>query len=130
MKYSPVNGTFCKNRKYIGRHWNNKYLRGIQCILLATHGVVGPKKTFFEKAFGRDLDEFKKILTLPELYTIYRNTHIQNGNRKKLDNIFHSLTSEQNNTLMNIILNNDFNNIEAQTDDKVILDILELYKLR
>lgn len=130
MKYSPINGTFCKNRKYIGKNWNKRYLRGIQCILLATHGVVGTKKTFFEKAFGKDLDEFKNILTLPDLYIIYRNIHIQNGNRKKLDNIFHSLTSEQNNTLMNIILNNDFNNIEAQTDIKLILDILKLYKLR
>ena len=55
MKYSPIKGKFCKNRKYVGKHWNKKYLRGIQCILLATHGVVCPKKQFFEKAFGKDV---------------------------------------------------------------------------
>lgn len=130
MKYSPIDGTFCKNIKYVGKNWNKRYLRGIQCILLATHGVVGPKKTFFDKAFGKNFDEFKNILTLPDLYIIYRNIHLQNGNRKKLDSIFHSLTSDQNNMLMSIILKNDFSNIEAQTDIKSILNILKLYKLR
>jgi hypothetical protein len=44
MKYIPVNN---KDRKYVGKHWNQKYLRAIQCILHATHGIVSPKKRFF-----------------------------------------------------------------------------------
>ncbi|MCD6522475.1 MAG: hypothetical protein J7K68_01895, partial [Candidatus Diapherotrites archaeon] len=39
-------------------------------ILLATHGVIGPKRIFFEKAFGKDFNEFKKILSkMPFRYT-------------------------------------------------------------
>lgn len=130
MKYSPINGEFCKNRKYVGKHWNKKYLRGVQCILLATHGVVGPQKQFFEKAFGKDVKEFLKILTLPEIFIIYRNTHLKNGNREKLDAAFNSLNKEQKDSLMKIILANNFNSIEIQTNDKYILDILKLYKLK
>ncbi|MBA4349262.1 MAG: cobalamin-binding domain-containing protein [Thermodesulfovibrio sp.] len=130
MKYSPIGGEFCKNRKYIGEHWNKKYLRGVQCILLATHGVVGPQKQFFGKAFGKDVKEFLKILTLPENFIIYRNSHLNNGDRNKLDATVNSLNKEQKNSLMKMILANDFNNIETQTNDKYILDILKLYKVK
>ncbi len=130
MKYSPISGKFSKNRKYIGKQWNKKYLRGIQCILLATHGVVGPKKEFFERAFGKDVEGFLKILTLPEDYIIYRYIHLNNGDRDKLDIMLNSLKKEQRNKLKKIILNNNFNNTEIQTNDKNILDILEMYKLK
>ncbi len=129
MKYCPINGEFCKNRKYIGTYWNKKYLRGVQCILLATHGVVGPKKQFFEKAFGRNVKEFIKILMLPENFIIYRNTHLDNGDRDKLDDTISSLNKGQKDNLKRLILSNNFNNIESQTNDKSILDILELYKI-
>lgn len=130
MKYSSINGEFCKNRKHVGKHWNKKYLRGVQCILLATHGVVGPKKQFFKKAFGKDVKEFMKIIMLPEDFIIYRNIHLNNGDRDKLDDTINSLNKEQNDNLMKIIFSNDFNNIETQTNDKYILDILELYKIK
>jgi len=128
MKYSPINGEFCKNRKYVGKHWNKKYLRGVQCILLATHGVVGSKKLFFKKAFGKDIKEFMKILMLPENFIIYRNIHLNNGGRIKLDDTINLLKKEQKDILMKIIFSNNFNDIETQTDNKYILDILELYK--
>ncbi len=130
MKYSPINGEFCKNRKYVGTHWNKKYLRGVQCVLFATHGVVGPKKQFFEKAFGKDVKEFIKILMLPENFIIYRNIHLDNGDRNELDDTINSLSKEQRDNLIKIIFSNNFNNIETQTNDKYILDILELYKIK
>ena len=49
-----------------------KQLRGIQCILHATHGVVGPRKRFFETAFGKDEDEFKYIIEQPEDVIFHR----------------------------------------------------------
>ena len=130
MKYSPIAGEFCKNRKYVGNHWNKKYLRGIQCILLATHGVVGPKRQFFEKAFGKDVNEFLKILTLPENFIIYRNIHSDNGDTAKLETKISSLNKKQKDSLMRIILSNDFQNIANQTSDKITLDILKSYKLK
>jgi len=69
MKYVPLNA---KDRKYIGPNWTKTQLRGIQCILHATHGVVGPKRPFFEKAFGKDAGEFKHIIEQPEEIIFHR----------------------------------------------------------
>jgi hypothetical protein len=49
MKYIPLGA---KDRSYIGTHWNRQYIRGVQCILLATHGMVSPNAVFFRAAFG------------------------------------------------------------------------------
>ena len=69
MKYVPLDA---KNRKHIGKNWTPTQLRGIQCILHATHGVVGPKRPFFEKAFGRNKNEFRYIIEQPEESIFYR----------------------------------------------------------
>ena len=127
MKYAPIKGEYCKNRKYVGEKWNKKYLRGMQCILLATHGVIGPKRVFFEKAFGNDLYEFKKILSLPEPYIIYRNEHEKNGDVKNLGKMINLLNNKQSMLLKGIILDNYFKNLDELTNDKKILDILKLY---
>jgi hypothetical protein len=130
MKYSPIAGAFSKNRKYVGEHWNKKYLRGMQCILIATRGVVGHKRQFFEKAFGKDVKEFMEILTLPENYIIYRSSHSDNGDANKLEAKVNSLNQQQKHDLMRVVLSNDFKNVANQTNDKSILDILKLYRLR
>ncbi len=69
MKYVPLDA---KDRKHIGRNWTKTQLRGIQCILHATHGVVGPRRPFFEKAFGKDVGEFKYIIEQPEELIFHR----------------------------------------------------------
>jgi len=69
MKYVPLDA---KDRKHIGPNWTKTQLRGIQCILHATRGVVGPRRPFFEVAFGRDVDEFKYIIEQPEEAIFYR----------------------------------------------------------
>lgn len=70
MRFIPLDA---KDRKYVDNpHWTTKQLRGIQCILHATHGVVGPRKPFFEKAFGRDVEEFKYIIGQSEEHIFYR----------------------------------------------------------
>lgn len=76
MKYIPLGAT---NRRFIGKNWNRQFIRGVQCILLATHGMVSPNKTFFKAAFGSSQNEFKKIISMPEEYIIYREAHKNNG---------------------------------------------------
>ena len=39
--------------------------------LHATHGVVGPRKQFFETAFEQNKDEFKYIIEQPEDLIFY-----------------------------------------------------------
>lgn len=47
-------------------NWNKRYLRGMQVILNVTKGPVMPGKEFFLQAFGRDAEEFKAILLMPD----------------------------------------------------------------
>jgi len=69
MRYIPLDA---KDRKYVSPNWTRRQLRGIQCILHATHGVVGPRRPFFEKAFGKDVGEFKHIIEQPEEAIFHR----------------------------------------------------------
>ncbi|MDH4214796.1 MAG: cobalamin-binding domain-containing protein [Candidatus Thorarchaeota archaeon] len=69
MRYIPLDA---KDRTYISTKWNSTQLRGVQCILHATRGVVGPRKPFFERAFGKTADEFKYIIEQPEETIFHR----------------------------------------------------------
>lgn len=78
MKFHPIRKTpdmeedFSHNRDYIGKYWNRKYIRAIQAVLNCTKGKIGRGKTYFEKAFGKDIDNFHKLLDMPETMIIYR----------------------------------------------------------
>jgi hypothetical protein len=76
MKYIPLNA---KDRLYVGKHWNRKILRGIQCVLVATRGMVSPRIEFFKAAFGSSFKEFIEIVYMPEEYIIHRRKHEANG---------------------------------------------------
>lgn len=69
MRYCPITDV---NRHYISPKWNWKYLRGIQCILSATHGVVSTNPDFFHLSFGSNFEEFRNIVSMPDPYIIYR----------------------------------------------------------
>lgn len=76
MKYHPIDDPqFFKNRDYIGKYWNRKFIRAIQAVLNSTKGKIGKGREFFEEAFGQDVDEFKKILWMPEVFIIYRRKY-------------------------------------------------------
>lgn len=76
MKYIPLTA---KDRSYVGKHWSRRLLRGVQCILLATRGMVSTHLSFFEAAFGRNEREFIEIASMPDRYIIYRERHKYNG---------------------------------------------------
>lgn len=76
MKYHPINDKeFFMNRDFIGKHWNRKFIRAVQAVLNSTKGKIGRGVDFFEEAFGRDVDEFIKILWMPETFIIYRRIY-------------------------------------------------------
>lgn len=78
MKFHPIRKTdemdedYSHNRDYIGLHWNRKYIRAIQAVLNSTKGKIGRGTSFFYKAFGSNLDEYHKLLEMPETMIIYR----------------------------------------------------------
>jgi hypothetical protein len=130
MRFTPIKGEDAKSRKFIGKNWNKKYLRGIQCILLTTHGVVGPKKTFFEKAFGKNIEEFKRIIMLPEDFIISRAKFNLSTEMVSLNTMINSLQEGELSELTSIIHLNDFKDIKSKTDNTHIKSILQLYSIR
>lgn len=72
MRYIPVHDV---TRKYISQAWNWRYLRGIQCVLSATHGMVSPNPQFFSAAFGETYEEFLEIIAMPDQYIMFREAH-------------------------------------------------------
>lgn len=72
MRYVPIHDV---DRHHISSHWRWRYLRGIQCVLSATHGMVSPNPEFFATAFGETYEDFIRILSMPDRYIIYRNSN-------------------------------------------------------
>jgi hypothetical protein len=102
MKFIPLGA---KDRTHVGSQWTKKFIRSIQSILLATHGLVSPNKEFFFAAFGSNHKEFDTLLWMPEKYIINRVKHSSNGAlewRKDFD----KLTALQRKELLGCIHDN------------------------
>jgi hypothetical protein len=69
MRYQP---TDMKDRSHVGERWNRYYLRSMQIILQATHGIVSGSPDFFRRAFGSSISEFEALLSRPEKYLFNR----------------------------------------------------------
>lgn len=78
MKYHPLRKDEktgideSHSRDYIGVYWNRKYIRAVQAILNSTKGKIGKGTSFFYEAFGSNIQEFNKLLLMPETMIIYR----------------------------------------------------------
>lgn len=106
MKYIPVTD---KNRSdYIGMHWNRKYLRAIQSVLNVTKGSVSPGEHFFYKAFGKNIQEFHKIMLMPETYIIQRFASEESGVTDMWWKEYSSLSEEVKRNVEKVILSNMF----------------------
>ena len=76
MRFIPMSDV---KRGYVSNKWRWRYLRGIQCVLLATRGFVSPNPDFIRAAFGGTYEEFLEILAMPDRYIIYRRKYENNG---------------------------------------------------
>ena len=128
MKYHPISGDHSHDRDYIGKYWNRKYIRAVQAILNATKGKIGRGMSFFEKAFGRNEDEFMELLMMPETFILFRFFFEHLGYTQQWRDLMNQLTSEEKEELYPIIFQNDFNRIEELTSNVKYLNILQFYK--
>lgn len=128
MKYHPIRDEHSHDRDYIGEHWNRKYIRAVQAILNATKGKIGRGVSFFEKAFGRNEDEFMELLIMPETFLLFRFFFEHLGYTDKWRKDMSNLTNEERGILYPIILKNDFNHIDDLTNNPKLLNILQYYK--
>ncbi|MBT3207911.1 MAG: hypothetical protein HN704_06285 [Bacteroidetes bacterium] len=129
MKFHPINGEKHLNRSYLGENWNRKYIRAIQTVLNATKGKIGRGKSFFYKAFGKDINEFEKILIMPETYILFRYFFEDSGYTENWWNEFESYENSEKEKIKIIIKNNEFKGFNKNGLKKQSIDFIEKHYL-
>lgn len=138
MKFHPITGEDRFNRDYLGEHWNRKYVRAVQAILNAIKGKVGKEEDFFEKAFGKNEDEFFKIMNMPETMILYRFFFEWLGDEEKYpisqkswwncwQATFAQLDEKETKELQEIIHHNKFATLQTDTCNLKFAEILTFY---
>lgn len=87
MRYQPVT---LKDRSHIGKNWNRYFLRSFQIMLQATRGIVSGNAKFFNRAYGSDQEEFKRLLSYPHGFIFHRE-YYENGPGKPVLEEYQSL---------------------------------------
>jgi hypothetical protein len=82
MRYQPTNR---KDRGFVGEKWNKYYLRSMQIILQATHGIVSGAPQFFRRAFGDSEDAFTQLLIRPHKFIFNRVWYEELGGRHEYE---------------------------------------------
>ncbi|MBK7686465.1 MAG: hypothetical protein IPJ25_11045 [Rhodocyclaceae bacterium] len=82
MRYQP---TDLPNRSFVSEKWHQYYLRSMQIILQATHGIVSGEPAFFEEASGENQERFEELLLLPQHYLFNRFWYRYYEGRAELD---------------------------------------------
>lgn len=130
MKYHPIdNPDYFRNRDYLGRCWEKKFIRTVQAVLNSTKGKIGRGVVFFEKAFGKDEEEFFKILYMPEAMIIYRLHYEKTGQTEQWWGLFQSLDEIQREEVLPIIHESKFSDYKKLTRDPTLLDLLSYYAI-
>jgi len=128
MKYIPLYGEDATRRTYTGKHWNYQYVRAIRSVLNVTRGIVAPKRSFFEKAFGKNEEEFFKILYMPVNYIVYRKIFEELGLTQKWEKAFYEeLSEEEREEAKAIIEVGDFKDLKDKTQNVKVHDLLVHY---
>ena len=77
MRYIPLEDL---KRGFVGTHWNPKYLRALQRMLIPTQGKGVSSRSFFEADFGKTPKEFVRALAMPENHLGWRGDFIPRRN--------------------------------------------------
>ncbi len=94
MRYQP---TDMKDRSHIGKNWSRYFLRSMQIILQATHGIVSGSPDYFFRAFGRSAEEYEALLLRPHHFLFNREWYETFDGRAELDEFhtkYNSLNSD------------------------------------
>lgn len=92
MKYVPL---MSKDRKFIGKYWTKREIRAIQLILNVHKGIVSHRIDMFEHAFGRNEDEYDRILLMPQNYIFNRVRYEENGSIEAYYKALMKLSNDQ-----------------------------------
>ena len=90
MRFQP---TDMKDRSYVGEKWNRFFLRSMQIILQATHGIVSGAPQFFKRAFGDSEDQFEALLLRPHHFIFNRVWYEEYGGKAEFGDYLTALAS-------------------------------------
>lgn len=117
MRYQPVTR---QDRGHVGPNWNPYYLRSMQVILQATHGIVSGAPEFFRKAFGDTFEEFEDILLRPHHYIFNRYWYEQFDGRAEFDSFqsaMAALSADERSELLQYLSSRDRNDYERDLSE-------------
>lgn len=130
MRYQP---TDMKDRSHIGAHWNKYYLRSMQIILQATHGIVSGSPDFFKTAFGDSSEDFENLLLLPHHYLFNREWFRDfDGKAEQEDfkNQFNKLNDEERKELAQLLSTSNpslYSGLIGKSDNQKVNKIISFY---
>lgn len=113
MRYQPVNR---QDRGHVGANWNSYYLRSMQVILQATHGIVSGAPEFFRKAFGDTYEEYENILLRPHHFIFNRYWYEQFDGRAEFEAfqaVMGKLSGDERTELLGYLCSRDKNDYEV-----------------
>lgn len=132
MRYQP---TDMKTRSHIGERWNRYYLRSMQIILQATHGIVSGSPEFFQKAFGRTEDEFDDLLLRPQHMLFNRLWYEMHGGRDEYEEFlvaFKKLSASDKDELAGLLSNSEprlYGSLTSETVNSAVRRVLPFYAI-
>ena len=103
MRYQPTDRP---DRTFVSEKWNQYYLRSMQIILQATHGIVSGSPDFFKEAFGETQEEFEALLLLPQHFIFNRRWYKEHGGKAEFDEFtqeFKALTETERHELASLL---------------------------
>jgi hypothetical protein len=120
MRYQPTN---LPTRSHIGEKWTKYQLRSMQIILQATHGVVSGYPTFFNRAFGKNIEGFENLLLRPHHYIFNRDWYEEMEGKSQLEDYqakFSQLTASEKAELLALLSTTETRNYAGLVIDKTI----------
>jgi len=130
MRYQPTDQ---KDRSHVGPKWNRYFLRSMQLILQATHGIVSGSPSFFKRAFGESAEAFERLLSRPEHFIFNRAWYEELDGKSEFAEfeIQFSRLSETEKTDLIVLLSSSklsqFAALRKSITNKPIRKILEFY---
>ncbi|HEV7512726.1 MAG TPA: hypothetical protein VGO27_13605 [Candidatus Acidoferrum sp.] len=131
MRFQP---TDMKDRSYVGEKWNRYFLRSMQIILQATHGIVSGAPQFFKRAFGEDEEKFEALLLRPHHFIFNRLWYDEFGGSAEFEeysSLLSKLAPTEKADLITILSsfeNRHYDRILASISDPQMRQIFQFYR--
>jgi hypothetical protein len=131
MRYQPTDR---KDRTYVGEKWNRFFLRSMQIILQATHGVVSGAPEFFSCAFGSTEAEFESLLTRPHHFIFNRAWYETYGGKEEFSQFrsqfadLNAAEKQELQLLLSVFENRHFSQIVSGIHNPKVAAIFQFYK--